>query len=174
MTAESEVLHEIYELWQVGPALNMWNLVPKKVPSEFLSVRLNDTFHDYSSLHPHLWKLLGSLKWAKNVPPEYHFGAWTSVPWAFVVKNTVCHPCCLSVKYILGQWLRLTAEIRLLEVESLLYQYASLSPALHWLCSHTGAGISDRSVWTKKWVETGLSAVYNPLGDYVLQTEILL
>ncbi len=85
-----------------------------------------------------------------------------SVPSAFVVIYTVCHPCSLSVKYILGQWLHLTAEIRLLEVESLLYQYASLSQALHRLCSHTGVGISGRSVWTKKWVETGLSVVYNP------------
>lgn len=77
-----------------------------------------------------------------------------SVSSAFVLIYTVCDPYCLSVKYILGQWLCVTAEIRLLEVELLLYQYASLSPALHWLCSHMGNGISNRSVWTKKWVET--------------------
>lgn len=89
--------------------------------------------------------------------PKYHLGAWisVSVSSAFVAIYTVCHPYGLSVKYIHGQWLHLTAEIRLLEL--VLYQYASLSAALHWLCSHMGDGISNRSVWTKTWVETGLS-----------------
>lgn len=41
-----------------------------------------------------------------------------------VVMYAACHPLCAAIP---GQWLRLTAVMRLLEVELLLCRYASLS-----------------------------------------------
>lgn len=39
-------------------------------------------------------------------------------------------------------------------------------------CVLTGDEISNRSVWTKTWVETGLSVGYSLLGGSTLQTKI--